>query len=353
MRKIIHVDADSFYASVEIRENPALKGAAVAVGGAAQRRGVIATCNYEARRWGVKSAMPTAQALRLCPELVLVAPRMELYRQVSAEMRSIFHDYTDLVEPLSLDEAFLDVTGTEICQGSATRIAMQIRQRVEQELGLTVSAGVAPNKFLAKIASDWNKPDGMFVITPEQVDEFVLALPVNKLHGVGKVTANKLHRMGINHCWQLRQRSQIQLVKSFGKLGERLWQLAHGMDERAVIADSRRQSLSVETTFAEDLKDLPSCLAQLPNLLQDLHRRYSRLDSGYQIASLFVKIKFADFTQTTSEQVADGLNQQVLARLLAQSYARAGKPVRLLGIGARFKNNESDLLQLNLPLGID
>ena len=350
MRKIIHLDADCFYAAIEVRENPALMGKAVAVGGAAQRRGVISTCNYEARHWGIKSAMPTGQALRLCPELVLLPPRMDLYRQISMELRSIFHDYTDLVEPLSLDEAFLDVTGTEICQGSATRIATQIRQRVVQELGLTVSAGVAPNKFLAKIASDWKKPDGLFVITPTEVDEFLLGLPVNKLYGVGRVTTKKLHRMGVFQCVQLRQLSQLQLVKTFGKLGERLWQLAYGIDERLVVANSRRQSLSVENTYAEDLNGLSECLTNLAYLITDLQRRYSKLDASYQVASLMVKIKFSDFSQTTSEQAASCINEQVIARLLAQLYARHAKPVRLLGVGIRFKESVGQALQLELPL---
>ena len=205
-----------------MRDDPRLQGRAVAVGGSADRRGVIATCNYEARSWGVHSAMPSARALKLCPNLVIIKPRMDAYKAASRQIHSILHDYTDCIEPLSLDEAFLDVTDCTLCSGSATLIAKEIRSRVWQELRLVVSAGVAPNKFLAKIASDWRKPDGLFVITPDQVDDFVLSLPVKKLHGVGKVTAAKLAAMGINDCAQLREHSPLGLAKAFGSFGERL-----------------------------------------------------------------------------------------------------------------------------------
>lgn len=348
-RKIIHVDADSFYASVEVRENSQLKGLPVAVGGPAQQRGVIATCNYEARSLGVKSAMPTAQAQKICPQLIVVAPRMELYRQASADIRAILQDYSELIEPLSLDEAYIDVTGTEQCQGSATRIAEQIRQRVRDELQLVVSAGVGPNKFLAKIASDWRKPDGLFVITPPMVDEFLLALPVSKLHGVGRVTAQKMQRLGINNCAQLRQTSQLELVRHFGKLGVRLWQLARGIDQRPVIANARRQSLSVEQTYPVDLPDLASCLQQLPELLASLQRRQERLDDSYKISHLMVKIKFGDFSQTSLEQAAVAINERTLAQMMAAAHARGSKPVRLLGIGVRLLDRQQELLQLSLP----
>src|SRR5690606_32725826 len=210
-RKIIHIDCDCFYAAIEMRDDPRLAGRPLAVGGAADRRGVIATCNYEARAWGVRSAMPTGQALKLCPDLLVVKPRMDAYKAASREIHAIFRDYTELIEPLSLDEAYLDVSDSP----SATRIAQEIRRRVSQQLHITVSAGVAPNKFLAKIASDWRKPNGLFVITPEQVEEFVAALPVSKLHGVGKVTADKLGRLGIVTCLDLREWSKLALAREF------------------------------------------------------------------------------------------------------------------------------------------
>ena len=201
MRKLIHADCDCFYAAVEVRDNPDLRGRPLAVGGSPEKRGVIATCNYEARDFGVRSAMASGQALRLCPDLLIVPPRMKHYQQVSRDIHSIFSHYTDLIEPLSLDEAYLDVSGSEHCHGSATLMAKELRQKVRTDVGIIISAGVAPNKFLAKIASDWNKPDGLFVITPDQVDEFVKKLPVNKLHGVGKVTAEKLRKKEDRNLW--------------------------------------------------------------------------------------------------------------------------------------------------------
>ena len=196
MRKIIHCDCDCFYAAIEMRDDPALVGRPLAVGGKPDSRGVVATCNYEARAFGVRSAMPTSRALRLCPELILVPPDFERYRAASRQILAIYRDYTALVEPLSLDEAYLDVSGVDRCRGSATLMAEEIRARIRAEVGITASAGIAPNKFLAKIASDWNKPDGQFVIRPDDVDAFVLELPVSKLFGVGKVTAAKLEQLG-------------------------------------------------------------------------------------------------------------------------------------------------------------
>lgn len=335
MRKIIHVDADCFYAAIEMRDDPRLARRPMAVGGAADRRGVIATCNYEARAYGVRSAMSSAHALKLCPDLLIVRPRMEVYREVSREIHAILRDYTELIEPLSLDEAYLDVTGSPHFAGSATRIAQDIRRRVAAQLHITVSAGVAPNKFLAKIASDWRKPDGLFVITPEQVEEFVAALPVSKLHGVGKVTADKLARLGIRTCLELRDWDRLALAREFGSFGERLWKLARGIDERPVQVDSRRQSVSVETTYDQDLPDLPACLARLPELYEQLGRRLARLDSSYRADKPFVKVKFHDFTQTTLEQAGAARDLDSYRQLLAQAHARGGKPVRLLGIGVR------------------
>ncbi|MBM7059788.1 DNA polymerase IV [Pseudomonas sp. UL073] len=348
MRKIIHIDADCFYAAIEMRDDPSLANRPMAVGGAADRRGVIATCNYEARAWGVRSAMPSGQALKLCPDLLIVRPRMEVYKEVSREIHGIFREYTELIEPLSLDEAYLDVSDSPHFSGSATRIAQDIRRRVAMQLHITVSAGVAPNKFLAKIASDWRKPDGLFVITPNQVEEFVAALPVSKLHGVGKVTADKLARLGIRTCLELRDWERLALAREFGSFGERLWNLARGIDERRVQVDSRRQSVSVETTYDQDLPDLGACLERLPELLEQLSVRMARLDSSYRPDKPFVKIKFHDFTQTTLEQAGASRDLDSYRLLLGQAYARGEKPVRLLGVGVRLTDLRGVSEQLEL-----
>lgn len=347
-RKIIHVDCDCFYAAIEMRDDPALAGKPLAVGGSADRRGVIATCNYEARAYGVRSAMASGQALKLCPDLLIVKPRMDAYKAVSREIQAIFREYTELIEPLSLDEAYLDVTGSPHFAGSATRIAQDIRRRVSQDLHITVSAGVAPNKFLAKIASDWKKPNGLFVITPDQVEDFVAALPVSKLHGVGKVTADKLARLGIRTCSDLREWNKLALVREFGSFGERLWGLARGIDERAVQTDSRRQSVSVENTYDKDLPDLPACLEQLPQLLAELDRRMARLDQSYRPDKPFVKIKFHDFSQTTLEQAGARRDLHSYQLLISAAFARGNKPVRLLGVGVRLHDLRGRHEQLEL-----
>lgn len=335
MRKIIHVDCDCFYAAIEMRDDPRLADHPLAVGGSADRRGVIATCNYEARAYGVRSAMSSRHALKLCPDLLIVKPRFEAYRAASREIHQIFRDYTDIIEPLSLDEAYLDVSDSTHFSGSATRIAQAIRQRVQAELHITVSAGVAPNKFLAKIASDWRKPNGLYVITPDQVEDFVAALPVSKLHGVGKVTADKLGRLGIGTCADLREWSKLALAREFGSFGERLWNLARGIDNRPVQVDSRRQSLSVENTYDHDLPDLAACLEQLPGLVEELHGRLARLDNSYRPDKPFVKVKFHDFTQTTLEQAGAGRDLESFKLLLSAAFARGARPVRLLGVGVR------------------
>jgi len=347
-RKILHIDCDCFYAAIEMRDDPRLAAKPLAVGGAADRRGVIATCNYEARAYGVRSAMASAYALKLCPQLVIVKPRMEVYKAVSKEIQAIFQDYTELIEPLSLDEAFLDVSHSPHFAGSATRIAEDIRRRVFTQLHITVSAGVAPSKFLAKIASDWRKPNGLFVITPQQVEAFVCTLAVNKLHGVGQVTADKLGRLGVVNCLQLREFSKLALAREFGSFGERLWGLARGIDERAVQIDSRRQSVSVENTYDQDLPDLAACLEKLPPLLDALAIRLARLGSSYRPDKPFVKIKFHDFTQTTLEQAGAGQDLDSYRLLLSNAFARGAKPVRLLGVGVRLLDLRSAFQQLEL-----
>jgi DNA polymerase IV len=342
MRKIIHCDADCFFAAIEMRDDPSLRHRPMAVGGSAQRRGVISTCNYEARRYGIRSAMASAHAQRLCPELLIVPHRMDAYKEASQILRQIFFQYTERVEPLSLDEAFLDVSESRHCQGSATRIAEELRARVKAELGISVSAGVAGNKFLAKIASDWRKPDGLFVIHPDQAGEFVRQLPVKLIPGVGKATAGRLARLGVEFCSDLQTFSVFELSERFGVFGERLFKLCRGQDERPVTIGRRRKSLSVEHTYPSDLPDLPSCLSQLPALLQDMQRRLRRLHDDYLVVKAFVKLKFDDFTLTTLERSGSEIRREIYQALCAEAYARYNRPVRLLGLGVRFVDLRED-----------
>jgi DNA polymerase-4 len=349
-RKIIHVDADCFYAAIEMRDNPSLADKPVAVGGSTNRRGVISTCNYAAREFGVHSAMATATALKLCPGLVLVPSRFHAYREASAAMREIFFEYTSLVEPLSLDEAFLDVSECTQCQGSATLIAEEIRQRIFERLNITVSAGVASNKFLAKVASDWNKPNGTFVVPPDDVEAFVLQLPVKRIFGVGKVTAKKLERFGVVTCGDLRQFTVFELVEKFGGFGKRLFDLCRGDDNRAVKPSHRRKSLSVENTFSADLKTNLACQEKLPALIAELNIRLAKVGEDYLVTKLFVKLKFDDFSQTTVECLATKVDESILQDLCEQGYKRKTKPVRLLGVGVRFMDlrEHENTEQINL-----
>lgn len=337
LRKIIHVDCDCFYASIEMRDNPRLRDLPVAVGGSPERRGVVATCNYPARRLGIHSAMASATARRLCPDLVIIRPDMARYRQASQQIQTIFHEYTDLVEPLSLDEAYLDVTSSSRFDGSASRLASELRQRIRSEVGITVSAGVAPNKFLAKIASDWHKPDGLFVINPEQVDAFVSALPVRKLHGVGKVTAARMHGMGISSCADLRRLDREELDSCFDSFGQRLYELCRGIDQRPVQPSRIRKSLSVEHTYPADLPDLEACLDACSSLHEQLIKRMAAIEQDYAVAKQVVKIKFLDFSSTTVETVSANTDPDIFKQLIEQGYARGKRPVRLIGLGVRLE----------------
>ncbi|WP_198117808.1 DNA polymerase IV [Massilia rhizosphaerae] len=338
VRKIIHCDCDCFYASVEMRDDPSLRGRPLAVGGRADQRGVVATCNYEARRFGIHSAMATAQAVKLCPGLILIPPNMEKYRIASRQIMDIYRDYTDLVEPLSLDEAYLDVTNSPHCKGSATLIAQEIRRRIFETVGITASAGVAPNKFVAKIASDWNKPDGLFLVKPGEVDAFVAALPVKKLFGVGKVTAAKLHNLGAQTCGDLRDWSMDKLQQHFGAFGARLYDLCRGIDYRDVNPVRERKSISTEETYTPDVPDLAGCLALLPDLYEHLLGRIKRNNAEKFINKLFVKIKFADFQRTTVECVGYAPNMATYRHLMEAGWLRASRPVRLLGVGVRLSD---------------
>ncbi|BFT31498.1 DNA polymerase IV [Alteromonas sp. D210916BOD_24] len=337
MRKIIHVDMDCFYAAVEMRDNPDLRDIPIAIGGSVDRRGVISTCNYPARKFGVRSAMATAYALKLCPNLTLVKGRMDIYAAESQKIRKIFADYTDFIEPLSLDEAYLDVTNSEFCGGSATLIAEEIRERIKSELGLTASAGVAPCKFVAKVASDENKPDGICVITPDKLDSFVRQLPLKKIPGVGKVTMQKLQRMGLNTCEDVRNYPYERIQKALGKFGSVLWERAHGIDERALSVSRERKSIGVERTLSEDIYSLEECKAFLPHLFLKLSERMDnhkkRTGRPVRVRTQGVKLKFNDFQLTTVEHRQAKLDEAYFHSLMDEAFERAkGRGIRLVGV---------------------
>lgn len=353
MRKIIHIDMDCFFAAVEMRDNPALKHLPLAIGGARQARGVISTCNYPARAYGVRSAMPTGQALKLCPQLTLLSGNMDKYVAASRQIRAIFARYTDQIEPLSLDEAYLDVTDCTLFQGSATRIADDIRRNIFLETGLTASAGVAPNKFLAKIASDENKPDGLFVITPAEVSEFVKRLPLQRLPGVGVKTAERLSLLGLHNCDDIAAAPLPLLIKHFGAQADNLLKRSQGIDERAVCCNEQRKSLGVERTLENDLTQYTECVETLSQLLPQLQRRldhYSNTAAGRltPVQKVGVKLKFSDFRQTTVEKQGQPLQLDKLLPLLDEAWQRRSEQgVRLIGLQIGFKTNA--LQQLSLP----
>lgn len=348
VRKILHADCDCFYAAVEMRDNPALRDIPLAIGGASERRGVIATCNYPARAYGIHSAMPTARALRLCPTLTLLPGNFDKYREVSRAIQAIFFELTPIVEPLSLDEAYLDVSAVSAFQGSATFMAQWLKQQCLERTGITVSVGVAPSRFLAKIASDWEKPDGLTVIPPQRVSDFIETLPVSKLHGVGPATEAKLRGLGIHTCSDLRQLPLQRLLDEFGKFGLRLYQLARGIDDRPVRVQRDRKSVSVETTFAQDLPDLDAARQALLPLAEKLEQRLERHGHPATMAR-FVKVRFDDFSLTTMEERGFDADTQRLLDLLENAWQRRRRPVRLLGVGVRIKPDH-DSQQLCLPL---
>lgn len=334
MRKIVHVDMDAFYVSVEIRDRPELAEHPVAVGGKTANRGVLTTCNYIAREYGVRSAMPSAIALRKCPKLVIVPGRMQVYQEVSQHIREIFSRYTDLIEPLSLDEAFLDVTDCDMFKGSATLIAQDIRKCIEKELNLTASAGIAPIKFIAKIASDMNKPNGQFVVTPAQVNSFIDELPLNKIPGVGKVTFEKLQKLGLFKGADIKALPESELVAKFGKFGRSLWQKCQGNDPRRVETSRVRKSVGVERTFSVNQVQESELAEYLTNkLIPEVSLRASKYLPSRGIEKIGVKVKFHDFHQTTKEVKHDAIDERILLELLHEALLRGdGKQVRLLGV---------------------
>lgn len=333
MRKIIHVDMDCFFAAVEMRDNPDLKTKPLAIGGRPEARGVVATCNYVARQFGVRSAMATAHAIRLCPSLMILPGRMALYRDVSHQVMAIFARYTSVIEQVSIDEAYLDVTDSPLFRGSATRIAEAVRWDIEHELALTASAGVAPNKFLAKICSEQNKPDGLFVLPPEQVDTFVAALPLSKIPGIGEKTAQRLSALHLHTCADVRAFPKTQLLQQFGKTGLMLQQRIMGIDDRPLTVSRERKSVGVETTFVHDLYSELEGRQKIAVLLQELLQRLQRRQWHGELSRQGVKLKFADFKQTTVERSVHEFSPQLFLDLLHEAWMRsAGRPVRLIGL---------------------
>ena len=334
-RKIIHVDMDAFYASVEQRDNPDYVGKAIAVGGSPQGRGVVATANYEARKFGVRSAMSSRRALELCPHIIFVKPRFDVYKEVSQHIRSIFQRYTDKIEPLSLDEAFLDVTADKQNIGSAIEIAKAIKQAIKDELNLTASAGISVNKFIAKIASDMNKPDGLTFIGPSAVEGFMEQLPVEKFYGVGKVTADKMKSMGLHTGADLKKLSHDEMVAHFGKVGRFYFNIVRGIDNREVQTEREIKSVGAEDTFPYDLTDINEMNTELERIAQLVYNRLQRNELKGRTITL--KIKYHDFKLITRSQsflfpTNDVQTIADTAKMLLEQTDLTLKKIRLLGI---------------------
>ncbi len=353
-RKIIHIDMDAFYASVEQRDNPELRGRPVAVGYAA-KRGVVAAASYEARAFGVRSAMPSSTAQRKCPDLVFVRPRFDMYRAVSLQIRAIFADYTPLIEPLSLDEAYLDVSDNFRGLPSASATAREIRARICAETGLTASAGISYNKFLAKLASDQRKPNGQFVVTPDMGAAFVEAFPVGRFHGVGPVTASKMNRLGIVTGADLKRRSLAILKQHFGKAGSWYYQIARGEDDRAVVPDRPRKSSGSETTLSEDLTDAAAVELRVAEMADEVWSWCAQTNSFGRTVT--VKIKFADFRQATRSRTLPAfITCREALREISISLVRTVLPpaigIRLVGVtvSSFTGTNNSPAAQLGFDL---
>lgn len=335
IRKIIHIDMDAFYASVEQRDHPEYRGKPVIVGGSPQSRGVVATCSYEARKYGVHSAMPTSQAYRLCPDGIFIAPRFEVYKEVSHQVRSIFERFTDIIEPLSLDEAYLDVTENKVNNPSATLIAREIQKLVHEETGLTCSAGVAYNKFLAKMASGYKKPAGITVITPEKALEFIYALPIGKFYGVGSATEKKMIELGITSGEILSTLTEHDLVHHFGKAGHYYYNIARGIDDRQVNPDRVRKSVGAENTYATDISDIDVMHQKLFEVAETVERRLKRINTSGRTITL--KVRYSNFeiatrSITLHSDVDDASILYEHATNLLLSTEVSSRPVRLFGI---------------------
>jgi DNA polymerase-4 len=352
IRKIIHVDMDAFYASVEQRDNPALRGKPVAVGGS-RERGVVAAASYEARHYGVHSAMPSMRAYRLCPEIIFVPPRFDHYRQISEHIRGIFFQYADLVEPLSLDEAYLDVTTNKKGNPSATHVAQAIRAQIWKETGLTASAGVSMNKFLAKIASDLNKPNGLSLIAPDQAEAFLDQLPIERFHGIGAKTAHKMRQLGVHNGADLKTWSERDLSQHFGKVGRHFFRIVRAIDDRPVEPERERKSVGIETTFHQDLTHEAEMGDALRSLAEKVCTRLEHLEMAAMTVTL--KIKYQDFVQVTRSKTSAHYQReyaQILAVVddLLHHPEVPSRPVRLLGVYLSNLDHETNRLPYQLPL---
>ncbi len=345
IRKIIHIDMDAFYASVEQRDNPAYQGKPIVVGGSPQGRGgVVATASYEARKFGIRSAMSSKKALQLCKHVIFVYPRFNAYKEVSQQIRSIFYRYTDVIEPLSLDEAFLDVTHDKQNIGSAIEIAKLIRQAIKEELHLTASAGVSVNKFAAKVASDMNKPDGLTFIGPSRLTAFMESLPVEKFFGVGKVTADRMKKMGLHTGSDLKKLTENQLIEAFGKMGKFFFNIVRGIDEREVVNERETKSVGAEDTFSFDLTTIDEMLVELEKLAVTVQARLYR--SNLKGRTITLKIKYHDFKQITrSKSFSEPFNDLETIDSTAKNLLSQGdlsdKKIRLLGISISNFNLQS------------
>ncbi len=353
-KKIIHIDMDAFFAAVEQRDFPEYRNKPLIVGGSPQSRGVVATCSYEARKFGIRSAMPCAHAFRLCPQAIFVRPRFDVYKQVSQTIRKIFAKYTSVIEPLSIDEAYLDVTDSKLEQGSATLIAKRIRQEIQQKTQLTASAGISYNKFLAKIASDINKPNGQFVITPENGENFIAQLEIGKFYGIGKATEAKMKNLGIYNGADLRQWRREQLVHHFGKAGHYYFAIARGIDNRSVATKGERKSIGTETTFAYDIDDIKEIKTIIRNLCQKVAQQLK--SKHYKAQTLTLKVKFANFRQITRSftnpvPLDNAKKMTQIAYFLLQRATINEQKIRLLGITAsQIRDNRQTAIPLQLSL---
>lgn len=340
---------DAFFASVEMRDNPALRNVPMAVGGSSDRRGVISTSNYEARKYGVRSAMPTSTALKLCPQLVLVRGRMAKYREASEIVFDTFYEYTDLVQGLSCDEAYLDVTDSPLFNNSATLIAQDIRKKIfERTNGLTASAGIAPNKLIAKMASDFKKPNGQFTISPKEVETFIKQIPIEKISGIGKVTAKHMHEMGIKTCQDMQRYSRSDLLYHFGKFGDTLFDYCRGLDDRDVETEYERKSLGTEETFAKDISAIEEMRMHVVRMVQEVKESLEDYEDR-TVKNLHVKIKYHDFKQTTIERQIPFSEENFLS-LLEERWGQDPRPVRLLGVGVKFEDEVVEEELSDLPL---
>lgn len=353
VRKIIHVDMDAFYASVEQRDNPEYRGKPLVVGSSPSQRGVVAAASYEAREFGIYSAMPSKIAVAKCPKLIIVRPRFDIYRSISAQIHNIFRRYTDTFEPVALDEAYLDVTTNKQELPYASTVARHIRTEIYQQTNLTASAGVSVNKFLAKMASGMNKPNGLTVILPEDAEAFVEALPIEKFHGIGKVTAAKMRDLGIRTGADLRERELEFLVRQFGKSGNYYYKIARAQDDRAVEPNRVRKSIGAENSFAEDLSDKETILQELEEIARTLHKRIEKHQAAGR--TLTLKVKFSDYQQITrSRTFTSGINSLnviiTVSSALFETIEIDDKNIRLLGISLSNLDNEEELKIVQLSL---